>query len=90
MCDDADAGRRAAEEAFARYGGLENYGRLFAREGVASVGELALVGSEDDVRRGLRRYADVGVTELWATVFGVGSDPDAGVRRTRALLAGGL
>lgn len=89
VCDDADAGRRVAEEVFARYGGLENYRRPFERDGVSSVGELALTGPEDAVRAGLRRYADVGVTELWATVFGVGPDPDASVRRTRALLAQG-
>jgi alkanesulfonate monooxygenase SsuD/methylene tetrahydromethanopterin reductase-like flavin-dependent oxidoreductase (luciferase family) len=87
VCDDADAGKEEAERTFARYGTLENYQRLLAREGVASPGELALVGSEDDVEKQLRRYADVGATELWATVFPVGGDHDASVRRTRALLA---
>jgi len=36
----------------------------------------------------LRRYADVGATEVWATVFPVGLDPDGSVVRTRNLLAG--
>ncbi|AFM20118.1 F420-dependent oxidoreductase, MSMEG_4879 family (plasmid) [Mycolicibacterium chubuense NBB4] len=87
VCDDADAGRATAEDVFARYGGLENYQRLLAREGVASPGALAVVGTESEVEKQLRRYADVGATELWPTVFAVGGDADASVRRTRALLA---
>lgn len=80
----------AAAEVFARYGGLENYQRQLEREGASSVADLAVVGDEDEVRRALRSYADVGVTDLWATVFPVGPDADASVRRTRALLAGGV
>ncbi len=86
VCDDVDLGRTAAEQVFARYGGLDNYRRLFEREGVTSAGALAVVGTEPEVDKQLRRYADIGVTELWPTVFPVG-DPQASVRRTRALLA---
>jgi F420-dependent oxidoreductase-like protein len=86
VCKDADAGRATAEQIFARYGGLENYQRLLAREGVASPGALAIVGTESAVERQLRRYADVGTTELWPTVFPVGDDAAASVKRTRALL----
>ncbi len=85
---DVAAARAAAEDAFGRYNGMENYRRLFAREGVASVGDLAVVGSEDEVEQGLRRYADLGVTDLWPAVFPVGPDGEASVRRTRELLAG--
>jgi F420-dependent oxidoreductase-like protein len=87
VCVDAEEGTETADRTFARYGTLENYTRLLAREGVDSPGALAIVGSEDDVEKQLRRYADVGATELWPTVFPVGDDPDASVRRTRALLA---
>jgi F420-dependent oxidoreductase-like protein len=86
VCADAEAGRRVAGEVFARYGTLENYQRLFEREGVTSPGEIAVVGSESEVDKQLRRFADAGVTELWPTVFPVGADADASVRRTRALL----
>ncbi|MGQ0575521.1 MAG: TIGR03564 family F420-dependent LLM class oxidoreductase [Pseudonocardia sp.] len=81
VCDDPDAARATAETVFARYGGLENYRRLFDREGVASVGELVVAGDEDAVAAQLRRFADVGVTQLWAVPFG-----DTGAR-THALLA---
>ncbi len=87
VCDDSGAGHEAAEVVFARYGGFENYQRQFEREGVSSAGELAVVGAEDAVEAQLRRYADVGVTELWATVFPVGPDPATSVDRTRKLLA---
>ena len=87
VCDDAAEGHRTADEVFARYGGLENYQRVLAREGVTSPGALAVVGTEAEVEAELRRYADVGATELWPTVFGVGPDPDASLDRTRTLLA---
>lgn len=86
VCDDADQARTVADDVFARYGGLDNYRRLFEREGVTSVGALAVAGTEAEVDKQLRRYADIGVTELWPVVFPVG-DKEASVQRTRALLA---
>lgn len=65
VTDDPDHARADAQTRFARYGGLENYRRVFEREGVNSVADLAIVGNEADVRRQLQRYADTGVTELW-------------------------
>jgi len=82
--DDPDAARAAAEVCFARYNGLDNYRRQFAREGVASVGGLAVVGPGADVEKQLRHLADLGVTDLWPVPFPVGS---ADTRRTRELLA---
>ncbi len=87
VADDKELTRRAAEQTFARYGGLENYRRVFEREGVTSAGALAVVGTEEEVHKQLRRYADLGVTELWPAVFPVGEDAEASTRRTRALLA---
>ena len=88
VTDTPDLARAAADQVFARYNGLENYQRLLAREGLASVAELAVVGTESEVERQLRGYADVGVTELWPAVYAVGDDPDASLRRTGTLLAG--
>jgi alkanesulfonate monooxygenase SsuD/methylene tetrahydromethanopterin reductase-like flavin-dependent oxidoreductase (luciferase family) len=87
VTDDPSAARSVAEEAFGRYNGMENYRRLFEREGVASVGELAVVGTEADVEKQLRSYADIGVTDLWPAVYPVGADEAASVRRTRELLS---
>ena len=88
VCDDRAAGIAQAELVFARYGGLENYQRLMQREGVSSPGQLAVVGTETEVVAQLRRYADVGVTEAWATIFPVGPAAEASIDRTRKLLAG--
>jgi 5,10-methylenetetrahydromethanopterin reductase len=55
---------------------------------VSSIGDLAVVGSEAEVEKQLRRYEDIGVTELWPAVYQVGADEDSSVRRARALLAG--
>jgi hypothetical protein len=82
VTDDPDAARAAAEEGFGRSNGMENYRRPFEWEGVSSVGDLAVVGTEADVEKQLRRYAVVGVTDLWPAVF------PAGGTRTHALLAG--
>jgi alkanesulfonate monooxygenase SsuD/methylene tetrahydromethanopterin reductase-like flavin-dependent oxidoreductase (luciferase family) len=87
VTDDPSAARSVAEEAFGRYNGLANYRRLFEREGVSSVGELAVVGTEADVEKQLRSYADIGVTDLWPAVYAVGADEAASVRRTRELLS---
>jgi 5,10-methylenetetrahydromethanopterin reductase len=91
ICEDAAAGRAAADQVFARYGGLENYQRLFAREGVTSVADLAVIGTVEEVTRRLQAYEDAGATELWATPFPVpgstGPDGDS-MQRTTAVLAG--
>lgn len=86
VCDDIDSARTVAEKVFARYQGLDNYRRLFVRESVTSVGALVVAGTESHVEKQLRRYADIGVTELWPVVFPVG-DTEPSTRRTRALLA---
>lgn len=87
VCDDREEGIARAEEVFARYAGLANYQRLLAREGLTSPGALAVVGTESQVTEQLRGYADIGATEVWATVFAVGADPAASVARTQRLLA---
>lgn len=87
VTDDPDGGRAAANEVFARYAGLRNYQQAFAREGVGSPGELALVGDETAVDRALRGYASSGITEFWPVVFPVGPDPDASRARTGRFLA---
>jgi len=88
VCADADLARRQADEVFTRYGSLDNYRRLFEREGVASPGDVALTGTESDIERQLKSLEDLGVTELWPVLFPAGADPDVTMERTRALLAG--
>jgi F420-dependent oxidoreductase-like protein len=88
VCEDVDAARAGAGVLFARYQGMANYQRVLARQGDARVADLAVVGDETAVERGVRAYADAGVTELWAVPFPVeASGDDGGLERTRAVLA---
>ena len=87
VCADASLARRAADEVFARYAGLDNYQRLLVREGVSSLGAVAIVGTEADIEKQIGRLSDVGVTELWPIVFPVGDDAAGSRQQTRALLA---
>jgi len=86
VCPDPGAARRAADEVFARYAGLENYQRLLDREGVSSPGALAVTGAEAEIEKQLKRLADLGVTELWPIIFPVGDDPGSSRQQTRTLL----
>jgi F420-dependent oxidoreductase-like protein len=87
VTDAPDDARAAADALFGRYNGMENYRRVFGREGVTSVADLAVVGTEAEVEKHLQRYADIGVTDLWPAVYPAGDDPEASLRRSRALLA---
>ena len=87
ICADARAARRTADEVFARYAGFPNYRRLLDREGVSTPGGVAMAGTEAGLEEQIRRLSDLGVTELWPIIFGVGDDAAASRRRTRALLA---
>ena len=87
VCADAGLARRAADEVFARYAGLDNYSRLLVREGASSLGAVAIVGTEADIEKQIERLSDVGVTELWPIVFPVGDDAAGSRQQTRALLA---
>ncbi len=64
VTDDADAGRNFAAEQLAFYETIPSYQKVIAREGVASVAELAAVGSADSVARQLTSYLDAGATDI--------------------------
>lgn len=72
---DADRGREAAAQVFARYGALPNYQRLIAREGVDGPADLAAVGDAATVATRLRTLVDAGATDVWPVTFATGADP---------------
>jgi F420-dependent oxidoreductase-like protein len=74
----------SARERLAVYGSMASYRSLLAREGVLSPHELFIVGTEEQVRAGLERFALSGASEL--LVVEMCPDPDS-ARRTRRLLA---
>jgi F420-dependent oxidoreductase-like protein len=80
---DPDAAREQAAKTFSVYGQLPSYRAMLDREGAAGPADVAVVGDEDTVATAVRRYADAGVTDFNAVVFG---DRDSR-ERTYGLLA---
>ena len=78
-----DAVRARISETLSMYARLPSYAAMFEREGVTQPGELAIVGSANDVRSGIARMADAGVTDFAASVFATNS---AEGEASRALL----
>ena len=74
VCDDEAAGRRAAAEAYGRYGQLVNYRRILDIEGVEGPSEVAVVGNETALRQQLEQFADAGATDFIANIFDAGEN----------------
>ena len=75
--------RELANKAFGRYGELPSYRAVLDKGGVASPADVALIGTTDEVRAGIRALADAGATDLAASVFAL---PDADPTPTYDLL----
>ncbi len=86
VTDDVAAGRAAAAQGFAMYGGLPNYRRMLDREGAAGPADVAIVGDEASVEQQLRDFASAGATDLFGPILPSGPDAAASIVRTRALL----
>lgn len=68
--------RQFADQTFARYGQLPSYRAILDKEGADSPAEVALIGSAEEVRAGLRALSTAGATDLAAAVFTLpGDDP---------------
>lgn len=87
VCDDADAARERAARVFAVYEAIPTYQRILATGDATGPADVAVVGTEAQVTARLASFRDAGVTDLAATVFAVGDDRDASLRRTHELLA---
>ncbi len=84
---DPDAARAVANKLFQIYGTLPSYRAMLDREGAAGPGDVALVGEEKDVRAGMARLRDAGVTHFAASLY----PAEAGtVERTADFLQGEL
>jgi alkanesulfonate monooxygenase SsuD/methylene tetrahydromethanopterin reductase-like flavin-dependent oxidoreductase (luciferase family) len=70
VTDDPDVARADAENVFAIYGQLPSYRAMLDREGAGGPGDIAVVGDEETVRKGLASYAEAGVTDLNVAPFG--------------------
>jgi F420-dependent oxidoreductase-like protein len=83
VTDDAGTVRDAAATVFEIYGQLPSYRAMLDREGARHPGDVAIVGTEDEVAAQLAGLADAGVTDFSALEFGTSTDE---LVRTRALL----
>ena len=87
VTDDVEAARSAAAAVFEIYGQLPSYRAMLDREGVDHPGEVAIVGTEEEVAAQLVDLAEAGVTDFAALECGTTADESA---RTRALLVSQL
>ena len=83
VTDDTAAARERAGEALRLYGTLPSYRAMLDREGLTGPGDLAVVGSEDEVADRLGAFMDAGATSIAAAPTGTDEDRE----RTRACLA---
>ena len=82
VTDDRDAAVARANKIFAMYGQLPSYRAMLDREGAALPGDIAVVGTEEEVSAQIRRFADGGATEFSGAVYGTPEE----VTRSQALL----
>ncbi len=87
VCDDADAARERAARVFSVYEAIPTYQRILATGDAAGPADVAIVGTEAQATARLESFRDGGGTGLAATVFAVGDDRTASLRRTHELLA---
>ena len=83
VTDDVDGSRRRAASAFAVYDTLPSYKSMMNREGVNGPGDLAIAGSEADVRDQIAELRSIGVTDFNAGIYA--ADPEE-LARTQAVL----
>ena len=85
VTDHAARARARADRLFQHYSILPSYRAMLEREGAESPGDIAIVGNEAAVEDQLRHLAEVGATDLLATIFPVDGSQTS-VTRTRAFL----
>jgi 5,10-methylenetetrahydromethanopterin reductase len=86
VTDDPAQARVSADEAFARFARSPAYRSMLDRGGADGLGDVAIVGDEDDVAEQLARLDEVGVTDFLAIPFPTASDGPIAVERTWELL----
>jgi F420-dependent oxidoreductase-like protein len=88
--DEVDAACERANRLLGHAEYSPNYQRLLEQGDADDVGDMAALGTEADIERRLRSYADAGATDFSARILPMGSGRDeiiASTRRTRDILA---
>ena len=87
VVDDVDAARQRGAKLFSAYESIPTYQRILDRGRASGPVDVAVIGTEQQVRERLRRFADAGATDLCASVLGLGADRDASHAATLDVLA---
>lgn len=82
VTNDIDTARERAAKDFQVYGFLPSYRAMLDREGAEGPADVAIVGDEATVGKGVQALADAGVTDFGASIFGSREERT----QTRALL----
>jgi F420-dependent oxidoreductase-like protein len=82
VTSDVDAARQRAVTSFALYDTLPSYRAMLDKEGAQGPADVAVIGDEEGVAEELRRFGELGATDLAVATFGPGEDR----ARTTALL----
>lgn len=69
VTDDVDAAKERAAKVFSVYGHLPSYRAMLDREGAEGPADVALIGSEAQVREGIESMRSAGVTDFVAVEF---------------------
>jgi F420-dependent oxidoreductase-like protein len=85
VTDDVERAREQVHQWFVFHGKAPSYEAMLEREGVESASDVAIIGTEDDVRRRILELEDLGVTDLVAGEVLAPGETDT--LRTRRLLA---
>jgi F420-dependent oxidoreductase-like protein len=83
VTDRPDEVRTSISDILVGYDTLPSYRAILDREGAARAGDVAVIGSADEVRAELQRYAAAGATDFAAVEFGLSGDE---FERTREVL----
>jgi len=85
VTDDVERARESVHQWFEFHGRAPSYEAMLEREGAGSASDVAIIGTEADVRRRILELAEIGVTDL--VVGEVLAPGDTDTHRTRQLLA---
>jgi F420-dependent oxidoreductase-like protein len=80
VTDRPDEVRASISEILVGYDTLPSYRAMLDREGAARAGDVAIIGSADEVKAELARYADAGATDFVAVEFGLSGEEFAATR----------
>jgi alkanesulfonate monooxygenase SsuD/methylene tetrahydromethanopterin reductase-like flavin-dependent oxidoreductase (luciferase family) len=85
---DVDAARARADRIFEIYGTLPSYRAMLDREGAGGPADVAIVGTDAEVRDQVRRLADIGTTDFCGAPFGTATEIKASIGALASLVGG--